>query len=182
MPQYTDLELVESFHRAVQLTQLEPGELIGRASERAVTHRLALHLQTLLPHHQVDCEYNRNGLDAKTVSISAEGLTAEERDTLVRQATTRRVSRDAAEQLTEFRFDPFPDIIVHRRLQQDANLLIAEVKIVGDGRGRLGEAFDAAKVKAYTRAPYHYQLGVVAVLERMAMHPTWFKDGQAVTL
>lgn len=179
MPQYTDLELVESFQRAVQLTQLEPGELIGRASERAVTHRIALHLQTLFPHHQVDCEYNRNGVDAKTVSISAEGLTAEERETLVRESTTRRVSREAAEQLTEFEFNPFPDIIVHRRLKQDANLLIAEVKIVGNQRG---VAFDVAKVKAYTRAPYHYQLGVVAVLDRMTMNLTWFQGGQEVTI
>ncbi len=35
------------------------------ASERSITHRLAVHLEGLFPEYDVDCEYNRNSLHTR---------------------------------------------------------------------------------------------------------------------
>lgn len=39
--------------------------LIVDANERSLTHRLAMYLQAEFPDYHVDCEYNRNGMNAK---------------------------------------------------------------------------------------------------------------------
>jgi hypothetical protein len=76
------------------------------ASERSMTHRLALHLTPLFPEFDVDCEYNRDGFDVKRLALHE-----------------RPVQDDDTEAVTVF-----PDIVVHRRGHNDANLLVIEVK------------------------------------------------------
>jgi len=38
------------------------------ANERSITHRLAIYLEALFPEYDVDCEYNRNGIDPKILN------------------------------------------------------------------------------------------------------------------
>lgn len=39
------------------------------ASERSITHRLALHLTPLFPDFDIDCEYNRDSFDVKRLEL-----------------------------------------------------------------------------------------------------------------
>src|SRR5688572_19924815 len=82
------------------------GELLCRdVNERSVCHRLAMYLETRLPTWQVDCEYNRDGHDPKTLM----GVSSERGETDGTDGS--RV---------------FPDIIVHRRGTRE-NRLVVEV-------------------------------------------------------
>lgn len=69
-------------------------------NERAITHRLALHMTPRFPKWDVDCEYNREGLDPKRVELGRDGTDGS------------RV---------------FPDIIIHHRNTAE-NFLVVEVK------------------------------------------------------
>lgn len=74
-------------------------------NERSITHCLAVHLAPYFPKWHVDCEYNRNGLDPKT-------LEAFDDDGELNGINGSRV---------------FPDIVIHRRGKRE-NLLVIEVK------------------------------------------------------
>ena len=73
--------------------------------ERTITHKLAEYLQPLFPGWNVDCEYNRDGHEPKRVRL-----------------------RPIPEQGGDEGSNVFPDIIVHRRGDNDHNLLIIEAK------------------------------------------------------
>jgi hypothetical protein len=64
------------------------------ASERAITARLARHLEKIFPNWDIDCEYNRHGLDPKRIGIGEDA------------------------QLV------FPDVIVHHRQTDDNLLVL----------------------------------------------------------
>ncbi len=76
------------------------------ASERSMSHQIAVHLAREIPGYDVDCEYNRDGFDVKRLALSE-----------------RHVSDHDEEAITVF-----PDIIVHRRGNNDHNLLVVEMK------------------------------------------------------
>lgn len=103
-------------------------------SERAITHRLALHLtypepsndrSTNLSGWDIDCEYNRDGIEKKRLS----GLVAE------RAKKPRGESKGSL---------VYPDIIVHKR-GTESNLLVVEVKNDEDEKHRR----DHDKLRAY---------------------------------
>lgn len=75
------------------------------ANERSITHILAQHLSAQYSSLDVDCEYNRDGVDPKRLRHM--NLHPNEEDTDARTV--------------------FPDIIVHRR-GSDQNYLVIEVK------------------------------------------------------
>lgn len=75
------------------------------ANERSMTHKLAEHLQVELPEWDVDCEYNRDGVDPKRLA----GLIVE-----------ARTDDDQGRTV-------FPDIVVHHRNTTD-NLAVIEAK------------------------------------------------------
>lgn len=110
------------------------------ASERSMTHRLALHLTPLFPDFDVDCEYNRDGFDVKRLALHE-----------------RPVQDDDTEAVTVF-----PDIVVHRRGHNDANLLVIEVK---KARSAVNADYDMLKLKAFKhelkyRHAVHLTLGL----------------------
>lgn len=74
------------------------------ASERSISHRLALHLTTQFEGMDVDCEYNRNGHEIKRLQLFSCMSTSEDEGNPV-----------------------YPDIIVHRR-SSDENILVIEIK------------------------------------------------------
>lgn len=110
------------------------------ANERAITHKLAEHLQRQTPDWNVDCEYNRHGNDTKrlqTPFVPAE------------------VRTDSAEAVTVF-----PDIIIHRRAT-DFNLAVVEVK---KHNGRENTR-DREKIEAFVRSSaYSYEGGYLLTL------------------
>lgn len=104
------------------------------ASERAITHKLAEHLQAEFMDWNVDCEYNRRGLRPKVLVMPPEA-----------------VRPDESEAVTVY-----PDIIVHRRGTDD-NFLVIEVK---KERGS-ANTHDREKLMAFGSDPnYRYQLGL----------------------
>ncbi|MFZ5539312.1 MAG: hypothetical protein ACOY5V_06190 [Pseudomonadota bacterium] len=94
------------------------------ANERSISHRFAIYLEHHFPGYDVDCEYNRDGVDPKEVVLFDTQPTAEDTD-----AKT-----------------VFPDIIVHKRGERSNNLLVVEIKKVGNPQPR---DRDLGKLRAY---------------------------------
>lgn len=96
------------------------------ANERSISHRFAIYLERHFPGYDVDCEYNRDGIDPKEVVWFDTQPTTEDAD-----AKT-----------------VFPDIIVHKRGEQSRNLLVVEMKKVGNPQPR---DRDLGKLRAYRK-------------------------------
>jgi hypothetical protein len=105
------------------------------AGERAVVAKLAAYLTPLFRGFDVDVEYNRHGLDSKDLELPAG----------CRGGGRRRV---------------YPDIIVHRRGNDRANLLVVEVK---KETNREPRTCDRAKIAAMKRE-FGYRWGVLIEL------------------
>jgi hypothetical protein len=146
--------------RALEAFFAEPG-MPADVNERAATHRIALHLErevrALSPvtlgadpvEIFVDCEYNRQGTDAKRLMGLASGLRR-----LVRRGRRSRVMDTRGTTV-------FPDIIVHRRGREGPNLLVVEVKRPGAVRGAV--AFDQEKLRLY-QTEHRYQQAFLVTL------------------
>ena len=114
-----------------------------KVSERALTHKLAEHLQKLFSNYNVDCEYNRVGnSDRKRLDLL--------------MGNDPNCPGDC-DQCTNNRCVIFPDIIVHHRGTDD-NLLVIEAKTVW---GKRSQERDFTKLEKLTASKeYHYQLGI----------------------
>ncbi len=105
------------------LLRQDPYLLQKDVNERSISHRLAMYLQDEFEDWDVDCEYNRNYDDIKTLEFPAE-------DTSVFDTHAVTV---------------YPDIIVHRR-GSDNNLLVIEVKKTTNNNA--GD-WDVRKLRSY---------------------------------
>lgn len=121
--------------------------------ERSLTHRLALHLEPLFPLWDIDCEYNRVGVDGDPKKIMAlrQKIGYSGYDCSPEDADCE------AEAITVF-----PDISIHRRGKSNLsdNLLIIEVK---KSSGKDKEK-DKIKLEAYVSSPnnqiFQYKYGL----------------------
>jgi hypothetical protein len=93
------------------------------ANERSLSHCLAVYLQDEFPGFNVDCEYNRDGIDPKRLPHL--DLYPDSEDENAKTV--------------------FPDIIVHRRGSND-NLLVIEIKKTSNQTSR---DIDFAKLRGY---------------------------------
>lgn len=93
------------------------------SNERSISHRLAIYLETEFKGWHVDCEYNRNGIDPKTLDFPDE-------DTNIYDTIAKTV---------------FPDIIVHQRGIKN-NLLVIEMK---KSTNQMKDKFDLKKLEEY---------------------------------
>ena len=101
-----------SLKRALGALYVQDFDLLrASVNERTICARLATHLQTEFPKYDVDVEYNRHGMDPKTVEVDPEG---DEKNV-------------------------YPDLIVHRRCNDTSNLLVMEVKKSTNGSPRDGD-------------------------------------------
>ncbi|ADJ25558.1 conserved hypothetical protein [Dehalogenimonas lykanthroporepellens BL-DC-9] len=75
------------------------------ANERSITHKLAEYLQVEFPEWNVDCEYNRNGLDGKKLSTFIKDIQSDDTDAV----------------------SVYPDIIIHHRGTEN-NYVVIEAK------------------------------------------------------
>jgi hypothetical protein len=109
--------------------------LFRDVNERSITHRFAMYLQTYFEDWDVDCEYNRDGVDPKRLGHL--GLNPGEAD-------------DQAQTV-------FPDVIVHRR-GTNANFLVMEFKKSTNPADRNA---DVRKLREYkAQLGYQYALFV----------------------
>lgn len=112
-------------------------------NERSITHRLAIYLEnTFGKEYDVDCEYNKNCMhstDRKTIDILYRDLMRYSNSTRIQEMNLRE--DEWAEKFV------YPDIIVHKRGENNSNLLIIEVK---KSSNQEGSEFDECKLKAYT--------------------------------
>lgn len=109
------------------------------ANERSITHRLGMYLQDEFATQglDVDCEYNRTGIDPKRIRSS--------------KTCTNNTDGNTV----------FPDIIVHVRGEINRNHLVIEVK---KSTSQVKDEIDLAKLKAYKRddrLKYEYGLFIV---------------------
>jgi hypothetical protein len=94
------------------------------ANERSISHRLGMYLEREFPDFNVDCEYNRDGIEPKKLPRFV--LQPDSQDTDAKTV--------------------FPDIIVHRRATNDDNLLVVEIKKTSNGDER---EHDRRKLRGY---------------------------------
>ena len=81
------------------------------ANERSITHRLAIHLESVFPGYDVDCEYNRDGLDPKKLV-----------------GFKRNIDFDDTNGTTVY-----PDIIIHHRGRgKKCNFIVIEAKKISN--------------------------------------------------
>jgi len=93
------------------------------ANERSITHCLAIHLESVFPEYNVDCEYNRNGIDPKRLINFKKQIDSD--DTC---GTT-----------------VYPDIIIHHR-GKNSNFIVIEAKKVSNG-----DDLDRVKLDIYKK-------------------------------
>lgn len=148
--------------------------LFNDVSERAITHKLAEYLQTRFPEYHVDCEYNRD---------YERGKGEPKYLNIIREQAPYRKHEIRADNLdTLLEVSTYPDIIVHRRLTNEKNLIVIEVK---KDNSRITEDFDLIKLRAFTSKNdennYKYKFGVF--IELPIKNPSdkpvikWFQDG-----
>jgi hypothetical protein len=99
--------------------------LIVNANERSLSHCLAVYLRSEFAELDVDCEYNRDGIDPK-------------------QLPHLNLYPDSQDEDAK---TVFPDIIVHRRGSNE-NILVIEIK---KNSNQTGRDTDLAKLRGYRR-------------------------------
>ncbi len=112
-----------------RLIDEQPELLALDVTERALSHHLALYLSQYVPAgFHVDVEYNRHFADPKRLELPP------------RAALDRELRATTV----------FPDIIVHKRNSDDANLLVLELKKPGEPLD-----YDNLKLRAFRRELYY---------------------------
>ena len=136
----------------------------GAASERAIAHRLAVYLERELRNDgivedggliSVDCEYNRH-LDGMKTHRIPEKLIG-----IVEDA--KRKPKPISDDEGFYVFSIAPDIIVHRRGEDDLNLLVVELKKTTNNE--IPE-YDDLKLSCFTKEggdEYGYLIGFAVV-------------------
>jgi len=126
-------EVKKAVQTALQSIVDKDSDLLERnAGERAIAGRLAIYLAAVFPDHDVDVEYDRHGLDRKTLDLPP----------VCRGGGRRKV---------------IPDIVVHRRGTDDSNLLAIEIKKETNAESR---ECDRAKLRGM-RDQLHYRVSVL---------------------
>ena len=116
-----------------------------KVSERALTHKLAEHLQKRFKEYNVDCEYNKIGKDPKRVI-----------DLIVQMKLSGKCNAKC-NACPNNKCVIFPDIIVHRRGEDD-NLLVIEAKTAWSEENQFN---DYNKLMALSQShEFKYKLGV----------------------
>jgi hypothetical protein len=131
-------------------------------SERSIAHRLAYHLQHFFDDYCVDCEYNGamrgEWYERKKVQMLKQELLAAELE--LRQ----REKNFLDDQLIER--SAYPDIIIHKRGNNDDNLCIIEIK---KSTSDVGAEYDELKLRSYTQCKRDdalcYQLGIFILIQ-----------------
>lgn len=121
----TEAEVYSAVSAAIATLCADDKHLLeANASERSMSHMLAVHLISKFPGYEIDCEYNRDGFDVKKLMLSDRNVTDDQLDAVT----------------------VFPDIIVHKRGRQDQNLLVLEMKKASSS---VNHEYDIEKLNAF---------------------------------
>jgi hypothetical protein len=122
-------------------------------NERTISHRLAIYLEKYFDGWSVDCEYNRDHDDKKTLHIFPE----------------RTLTNDTEANTV------FPDIIVHER-RTNKNLLVIEIK-KSSNNNETERSKDIEKLKAFKRElGYMFAVFIdIGVVEKVGENSAEFK-------
>ncbi len=133
---FTKEDIDERLNQAINRLIEYDGYLLRKdANERSISHRLAMYLQELFNAWDVDCEYNRNLDQVKTL-----------------QLPKRLIGWDDTDARTVY-----PDIIIHHRGTEE-NLLVIEIKKTTSAEGN---SFDKRKLSAFKdELGYHYAVAL----------------------
>jgi hypothetical protein len=117
------------------------GELLDLdASERSLTHRLAIYLAAEFPGWHVDCEYNRRGREIKRLRVDSDYWNLRADDTEAKTV--------------------FPDIVIHKRMTNENLIVIEAKKATGPD-----DTKDKEKLRAFTEEQdYRYEYGLLLKL------------------
>lgn len=127
----------EDLIKSIQTFRLKEKFILDNdLNERTLTHKLAEYIQENFPDFNVDCEYNRM---RKGEDYLPKKLELEQKE--ITHSNPSRV---------------YPDVIIHRRGDNQDNLLIIEVKKKENPEGK---EFDIQKIKEYI-SQTGYQFGV----------------------
>ncbi len=157
-------EIKQKIRRSLrQLQQSDKYLLNINASERSITHILAIYLKKEFTDLDVDCEYNREGDKPKKYQE------------IVNEINCIGIRVDDIEARTAF-----PDIIVHKRGNNDDNLLVIEVKKLSGNPNPI-DSIDEQKLRAFLdkdQLDYKYGLGLqIPVGLRNTAKLFWFEQG-----
>ncbi len=127
--------------------------------ERSVAHKFAEYLQDEYKVHNVDCEYNRDGLETKIL------------ETLIEDTNEKEPHRI------------FPDIIVHRRGNNNFNQLVIEIKT-----SNASSKGDIEKLEKLTQRKhgFHYKYGLFLRFECnddksiSTSEVSWYTEGKEI--
>ncbi len=151
------------------------------AHERSIAHRFAIYLQAEFPAYDVDCEYNLNCANKR---FRKELHEVAERFRELEKCIKKRHVRDI-DGVHYYAISVLPDVIVHRRNQNNQNLLIVEMKKQSNREERDYDEFKLEKYTAdSTDNEFRYRYGALVDLsvgETPSHHDiTYYKDGHKV--
>lgn len=152
-------EILERVKRAKSAFEKSDFKLLDiDANERSMTHKLAEHLQKEFGDDwAVDCEYNRHLREQKKILTPPDIFSTDEHWKSLDAPTV------------------YPDIIVHKRITDEENLLVVEAK---KSSSRVGDEWDKEKLRAFKERPYGYQVAVFVrfeVARRRESNLKWFE-------
>jgi hypothetical protein len=149
---------IQSFNNSPDLRLLEAevtdeGHNHGAVGERAITHRLAVHLEQEFRNHgypneeamlAVDCEYNRH-----RGAVKAHLAKDKIRERV--EAAKGMVLKEHPKKKGWYVFTVLPDIIVHQRGHDDCNLLVTELKRASN---TIDDELDNLKLELFVKQDY----------------------------
>jgi hypothetical protein len=129
--------------------------LTNDVNERSITHQLAVCLKSQFVEWDVDCEYNRDGMDPKKIYEILDQGTADIFDTTAKTA--------------------YPDVIIYERGTKK-NLVVIEAK-KNIGSDENGAEKDLKKLRAYRKdLGYEHAVYVNLVTNELRVRPTLVTD------
>lgn len=134
--------------------------LENNSSERSITHKIALYLESQYPDYEVDCEYNLNAKDPRQRKTIYFDINTHPEVMNVRQG--RRIHALSGDEQIELSI--VPDIIIHKRGHNKNNCAIIEVKKSTQNPNEI--AFDQKKLCYYTseKCLFRYPAGYLIIL------------------
>lgn len=128
---------------AIEMLRVNDNYLLKNdINERSITHKLSMYLdQTFGNMYDVDCEFNR---DVNNITGSKK-IIYYEREL---EDGWNSFSQSSMNEQDRVEKSVYPDIIIHKRGKNVANLMAVEVK---KSTSRVNEEYDFLKLKCYTR-------------------------------
>lgn len=151
----TDNELILSIKEAIELLHARDYWLLKNdLSEQSISHKLAEHLQRLIPDYHVDCEYDGD-IDNINWKQKIAFLKGRLETKLLSENQVHLLDHEPIERAV------FPDIIIHHRGTNTGNKCIMEIR---KSTNQTSFDYDRIKLESYTSAingkNLGYQLGV----------------------